>query len=151
MHVQRWLEFLQARSHRTEEVVRRDAVLLHDFGRKGVLLDNRRGGLLLRGVIRDGRGAGPNELGPGLLQSHHNLFEALHIIGRRRSPIMDAEIEMDNVPLPFAEPHVEVLQARSGGTAISGGAMDVRLTRKGLARRLSVPTRNGIADEQDAR
>ena len=102
MHVQGRLEFLQARSYRAEEVIRRDAVLLHHLGGEGILLDDRHGGLLLGGIIRDGRGAGPNELGTSLLEADDDLFEALHIIGRRRGAVMDTEIEMDDVPLPFA-------------------------------------------------
>ena len=60
---------------------------------------------------------------------------------------MDTKIKMDDVPLPCAEPGIEVLEARSSGTAISRGAVDVRLTREGLAGGLGVATRNGIPDE----
>ncbi len=40
MDVERRLEFLQARSHRTKQVIRRDAVLLHHLGGERVLLDD---------------------------------------------------------------------------------------------------------------
>ena len=102
MHVQGRLEFLQARSYRAEEIIRRDTVRLQDFSGEGVLLDDRRGGLLLRWIIWNRRGAGPDEFGASLLQSQHNLFEPLRVVGGGRSPIMDTEIEMDDVPLPFA-------------------------------------------------
>ena len=63
---------------------------------------------------------------------------------------MDAEIEMDDVPLSVAEPDFEFLQAVGGGAAVFGGTVDVGLAGEGGANREGVAAGDGIADEEDA-
>ena len=109
------LQFGEPRGDRAEQVVGRDAVLLHHLGREGVLLHDRLRGLLLGRIVRDRRGARPDELGAGLLETADDFFESLDVVGGRGRPVMDAEIEMDDVPFGISKPGFEIGEAIGGG------------------------------------
>ena len=105
------------------------------------------GGLLLRFILRDGRGARPDELRPGLLKPGDDPPQTLLVLGWRRGTVVDAEVEVDHVPLPVAEPHVELLQPVGGWAAVLRGAVDVRLARQRLPYRHRVAAGDRVADE----
>ena len=111
MDVVRILELGEVRRDSGKQVIRGDAVLRHTLGRDFILIHNRSRRLLLGWIIRDRRGARPDDLGSGFLKPFDDLLQAFGIIRRRGCPIMDTEIEMDDIPLPFAEPSIEILQS----------------------------------------
>ncbi len=108
------------------------------------------GGLLLRFILRDGRGARPDELRPGLLKPGDDPPQTLLVLGWRRGTVVDAEVEVDHVPFPVAQPHVEPLQPSGGRAAVRRGAVDVRLACQRLSGRRRVADRHGIPNQQHA-
>ena len=139
---------------RSEEVVDRDGVLCHKGGGGGVALDDGGGGLLFRGIVRDRRGAGPDECRAGGGEAREDLREAGGVVGERSSAIVDTEVEVDHVPFSGAgggEPGFQFLEAVGGGAAVFGGAVDIGFAGEGGADGERVAARDGVADEEDAR
>ena len=101
------LHCLQVGRHGREQIVNRDAVFLHDLRRGLVPFDDRRGGLFLRWIIRDRRGGGPDQLCASLLHAFDKLVQPLAIFSDRRISIVDAEVEVNHVPVAVTEPHIQ--------------------------------------------
>ena len=156
--VLRVLNLRGVRGDEGEEVVHGDAVLLHDAGGDFVFLgDGGRGCGAIFGIGWDGRGAGPDELRAGFFQARDDLFEAILVVGGLGGAVVDAEVEMDDVPMrrrlagrDIAEPDIEFLQPIGGGPAILRRPMDIRFAGQSFAGGEGVAAGDRVTDEKDA-
>ena len=152
MHVAGPLCLLQVGGDEREQVVDGDVVLSHDAGGDGVALDDRlHQGRAFLAVGRARGGGGPDDLRAGLLEAGEDLAEALLVVGLGRAAVVEAEVEVDHVPLALAQPDVELLDPVGGGSAVLGGLVDVGLAGQRLADAKRVAARDRVADQQDAR
>ena len=145
------LVFGEVRGHRGEEIVHRDAFFLHQRGGDLVALDDRGGCLFRRCDIGDGRRRGPDQPRPGRGESIDDFTEPRTVIIDRRGSVVDAEIEMDQVPFAVAEPDRETVDSRLGRTAIRRSTVHIHLARERLAHRLGVAPRDRVTDQQHPR
>ena len=150
----------EGRRDRGVEVVDRDVVLLHDLEGDVIVHGDISEGALGRELsFRDGRGGREDHLGAGLLEVGHERAEVLLVIRRLHlalavfhvAQVMQAEVEMDHVPLAGAEPLREVRRAVLGRATVRRDAMDVGLAGEFLADRQGVADGDRITDEQHAR
>ena len=149
MAVIRILQLGEARRDRGKQIVDGDIVLCHHLCGGSVAVDNRSGGVL-PGNIRQRSGVSPDQLRAGPLHSLDELFEPTGVIGDQCVAIMDAEVQMNDVPLPVAEPDVDLLQPGRGRSAVGRSAMNVRLASQFLSDGLGISSLNRITDQQHA-
>ena len=116
-------------------------------------------------------GVAPDEFRAGGLQRFHQRGEVLFVIGERDLEmsalglgigtlrgivadvfeVVEAPIEVNDVPFAVAEPFGEIGEAVGGGAAVGGDAVDVRFAFELLPHVERVTDGDAIADEQHAR
>lgn len=151
------------------EIVGGDAGGGHDAGGGGVVF----GFIAFDAAIGtggDGGGIAPDELGTGGLHDFDEFGEVLFVICQRHLEvgagsfgigalggifgdvfeIVEAPVEMDDVPLGVAEPGFDVFEAIRGRAAVGGDAMDVGFAFEHFADVEGVAHGDGVADQEDA-
>ena len=98
MTIQGRLIFAQMRRDCGEEIVHRDLMLFHDFGSGLIVLHDGSGNIFLLWVVGNGSGAGPDELGSGLLESLDDGFQSLRVSVKRGLPVVNPKVKMDDIP-----------------------------------------------------
>ena len=142
------------------KVIDGDVILLHDL-QCDVIIDGdiSEGALRRELAFRDGRGGREDHFGAGLLEVGHERAEVLLVIRRLHlalavfhvAQVMQAEVEMNHVPLAGTEPLGEVRRAVLGRTTVGRDAMHVGLAGEFLTDGQGVADGNRVADEQHAR
>src|SRR5690606_20175259 len=113
-----------------------------------------------------GRGGGENKLRSRFLQATHDLLHIfLILVGRNLSlsarvllllidsiiwnvfHVVQAEVEVNHVPLLLAEPLIEFLNSAGGRATVFERAMDVRFAEQRLAHGRGIADRDRVADE----
>ena len=146
MHIIGILQIFQMRRNRREQVVGHDAVLRHQLTRRLVAFDDGGGHLILGSVVRDGSRGGPNQLRSSLLHPLDELLQALALIGNRRIAIVDAKVEVDDIPFAVAQSDVDLVQTKRCRTAIGWSEVDVGFSSQRFAHAWRVTTRNRVPD-----
>ena len=167
VNVTRPLIDLQFLLGRPIQIVDRNPVFFHDAG--GCLVERHFFARHAAGrSVGDGRGAGPDEFGFGLFQTRNQLTQVFFVLRERRHlfalgrpdvaplaieifQVVQAEIEMNDVPLSFTQPLIEMREPMSRIAAIGRRAMDVGLAAQQLAHGERVANRNRVAQDQDSR
>lgn len=86
-------------------------------------------------VVTTGRGSGPgpDELRASPIQLFDNLIKIGRINGIPGETVVDAEIEMNDIPLALAQPDGEFFQSGRGGPAVGGRPVHIGLASQGAA------------------
>lgn len=139
MHIRGELDFGEAGLSMAVEVVDRNTGLSHDGGGGRIELHGLVGDTI-GGALGHRSGVAPDELGSGRLQGGHDLGEIFFVIGQRDlmvrtgnfginaafpvgshvDEVVEAEVEMDDVPLRITKPFPETGNAIAAGPPLAG-------------------------------
>jgi len=161
------LDLSQSRQRGGVQVVDWDAVAVHDFFGDVVVLD-----VVAREshccAFGDGGCRGEDHIGAGLLESLCEKLEVLGVLVYRYLPlpcgwidglagfvevleVVEAEVEVDDVPFCFAEPRIEQLDSVGCVCGVAGVVVDAGLGCEQVSCGGEVADGDGVADEQDLR
>ena len=150
------------------QVVDGHAVFLHDALRCGIVFDLVTGEAARLALGHEGR-VGEDEFGTGLLEPFDEGLQVFLILRQRDgerafdfvalsrrlefgvaiAEVVQAPIEVDDLPLAVAQPSLDLGQAMARVAAVGIGADHIRLAFETLADLPGVADGNGIAKDQD--